>query len=287
MDISGATRLLGLIGDPVSHSLSPLMHNAALAELGLDYVYVPFPAKAERLSIVVGGLHAIGVQGFNVTIPHKQAVVPLLQMVSPQAQAIGAVNTVYRLEDPHYGWGGTNTDLDGFLYPLRQLNQDWRSVTATILGSGGAARAVIQGCIELGIVTIQVVGRSPHALAQLQQTWPSLVLVDWTHLTSTLPTTHLLVNTTPIGMKKTATDPSSPISVEDLQRLPSKSIVYDLIYTPNPTELLKVATALGHHSIDGLEMLIQQGAKALSLWTGEEQMQVETMLRAARAQLFG
>ena len=115
--IKGTTKLLGVIGHPIAHSLSPAMHNAAISHLGVDFVYLAFPVKPEDLEVALAGFGAIGLQGFSITIPHKQAILPLLSEVSPIAQAIGAVNTVYLTDK---GWCGTNTDVEGFLAPLRR-----------------------------------------------------------------------------------------------------------------------------------------------------------------------
>ncbi len=279
--ISGSTQLLGLIGDPVAHSLSPAMHNAALAAMGEDYCYVPFPVAAERLAVAVAGLAAIGVRGFNVTIPHKQAILPLLSQVEARAAKVGAVNTVYAL--PEGGWGGTNTDIDGFVQPLLGLE---KGIPTLILGSGGAARAAIQGCLELGLGPVRVVGRSPEKLRALQQTWPQVETLSWAELDRHLPKTSLVVNTTPVGMHKPGSPAElSPLSREQLRLLPAGAVVYDLIYVPDPTPLLRMAAELGHTPISGLEMLIHQGAKALSLWLGGKPVPVEVMRQAARQQL--
>ena len=145
--ITGSTRLLGVMGHPVEHSLSPIMHNAAIAHLGADFVYIPLPVAPDNLPKAIAGLEALGVRGFNLTIPHKQAIMPMLAEVSELAQAIGAVNTVWWTPQ---GWSGTNTDVAGFLAPLEALGRDWRSTTAVVLGNGGAARAVVAGCGQLG-----------------------------------------------------------------------------------------------------------------------------------------
>ncbi len=279
--ISGSTQLLGLIGDPVAHSLSPAMHNAALAAMGEDYCYVPFPVAAERLAVAVPGLAAIGVRGFNVTIPHKQAILPLLSQVEARAAAVGAVNTVYAL--PEGGWGGTNTDIDGFVQPLLGLE---KGIPTLILGSGGAARAAIQGCLELGLGPVRVVGRSSEKLRALQQTWPQVETLSWAELDCHLPETCLVVNTTPVGMHKPGSPAElSPLSREQLRLLPAGATVYDLVYVPDPTPLLRMAAELGHTPVSGLEMLIHQGAKALSLWLGGKPVPVEVMRQAARQQL--
>lgn len=275
--IKGSTQILGIIGDPVAHSLSPLMHNAALQKLGLDYIYIPFPVAAKDLSIALEGMKALGIQGFNITIPHKASVLPYLQEISPQAQKIGAVNTVYRL--PEGGWGGTNTDWLGFIHPLQNLSL--KHQTVMILGSGGSARAVITGCFDLGLDSVRVVGRSRQQLESLKSTWPSLELLTWAELEDSLPTTHLLVNTTPVGMKSSQVkEPISPLTQSQIQMLPAGAIVYDLIYVPRPTLLLQWAERAGYQVFDGLEMLIQQGAVALSLWLGGSAAPIEVMREA-------
>ncbi|MDX2271288.1 MAG: shikimate dehydrogenase [Cyanobacteriota bacterium] len=281
--IDGTTQLLGIIGDPVAHSLSPVMHNAALQSLGQNYVYLPFPVLSQHLPSALAGLAAIGVQGLNVTIPHKQAVIPHLIAIDSAAKAIGAVNTLYR-RDPSGGWIGSNTDWQGFLAPLLTLPIPWDQQTATILGAGGAARAVIQACWHLGVGQVQVVGRSPEGLLALQQQWPALLIRTWGELEACLPHTHLLVNTTPIGMLgKSPND--SPLSLPQLGMLPGGSIVYDLIYTPRPTLLLDQAMRVGLMAIDGLEMLVQQGSIALSSWLGST-VPVEVMRQVVLERLL-
>ncbi|MGH2416062.1 MAG: shikimate dehydrogenase, partial [Microcystaceae cyanobacterium] len=166
--IRGTTKLLGVIGDPVRHSLSPIMHNAAIAHLGLDYVYLPFPVPGKDLAKAMTGFEAIGLVGFNITIPHKQAILPLLSEVSSTAKMVGAVNTAWRIEA---GWSGTNTDVEGFLAPLKPLGLKWHQITPVILGNGGAARAVVVGCSQMGCPEIHVVGRNISNLEQFKQSW--------------------------------------------------------------------------------------------------------------------
>ncbi|WP_017323916.1 shikimate dehydrogenase [Synechococcus sp. PCC 7336] len=286
LSIDGATQLLGLIGNPVAHSLSPAMHNAALARMGVNAVYLPLPVATEGVGAALAGLAAIGVRGINVTIPHKQTAMPFLQEVSARAQQVGAVNTIYPLSGG--GWGGTNTDVSGFLYPLQQLDRPWSASTAIVLGSGGAARAAIQGCFELGFARVVAVGRSRDRLLSLTRTWSQLQTATWDELAALLPETLLIANATPIGMQSES-DPaeiaSTPLSLEHLARLPREAIVYDLVYIPKPTALLKYAAARELVAIDGLEMLVQQGAIALSLWLGGREVPVEVMRRAALAHL--
>jgi len=283
--ISGSTRLLGVVGQPVSHSLSPAMHNAALAHLGLDYVYLPLPVAEADLAAAMAGFAALGVAGFNVTIPHKQGVMALVQSVTPEAAAVGAVNTVWPTAE---GWRGTNTDVAGFVAPLRTLDRPWGGTRAVVLGNGGAARAVVAGCSQLGMAAIQVVGRTPQRLAQFAASWqespllPPLTVHPFTELPALLPTADLVVNTTPVGMYPHSAD--TPIDGAQLALLPAAAVVYDLIYRPRPTQLLALAAAMGYTPIDGTEMLVQQGAAALEIWL-DQPAPVAVMRDALLAQL--
>ncbi|PAX51109.1 shikimate dehydrogenase [Brunnivagina elsteri] len=278
--ITGTTKLLGVIGHPVEHSLSPLMHNAAISQMGIDYVYLPFAIAPENLAAAIKGFEAIGVVGFSVTIPHKQAIMAFLSEISVLAEAIGAVNTVVRKNNQ---WVGTNTDVEGFIAPLRsQYNRDWSQTTAVILGNGGAARAVVAGCVQLGCAEIHVVGRNFAKLETFRDSWANSSLKanlqthQWELLPKLLPHADLLVNTTPIGMYPNIQE--SPLSEEEIEKLnPNSPIVYDLIYTPNPTKLLQQTQKIGAIAIDGLEMLVQQGAAALKIWCDRETIPVDIM----------
>ena len=280
--ITGKTKLLGIIGDPVEHSLSPVMHNAAIAvaqqtqmtqpvegiEHLVDHVYVPFPVKQGDLTKAIALFETIDVRGFSITIPHKQDIIPLLSEISDDAVKIGAVNTVWRTAS---GWKGTNTDITGFVAPLKDISRDWTKIAPVVLGNGGAARAVIVGLINLGCPEVHIVGRNRDKLARFYQSWqhaPNIIskikIHNWDNLKSLLPTTDLLVNTTPVGMSpKTDT---SPVDANLMQTLKKNAIAYDLIYTPNPTQFLKLARTQGAIAIDGLEMLVQQGVAALEIW---------------------
>ncbi|MCW6038842.1 shikimate dehydrogenase [Spirulina subsalsa FACHB-351] len=280
LTITGTTRLLGVIGHPVEHSLSPTMHNAAIAHLNLNYVYLPLPVPPEALETALAGFQAIGVVGFSVTIPHKQAIIPLLSQVSPVAQAIGAVNTVWHTPT---GWHGTNTDVTGFMAPLKSLDRDWSKVYPVVLGNGGAARAVVAGCVELGCKRVAVVGRDRTKLETFQQSWhntpfaPVVTIHTYDDLPTLLPQTQLLINSTPVGMHPHTAD--SPLPPEGWPHLPPSAIVYDLIYTPRPTRFLQQAQQRGLLTLDGTEMLIQQGAAALELWL-QQPVPVEIMGQA-------
>jgi shikimate dehydrogenase len=284
VQITGKTRLLGVIGDPVEHSLSPTMHNAALAALNLDFIYLPFPVKITGLKIALDGFEAIGMVGFNVTIPHKQVIMPLLAEITPTAKMVGAVNTVWRTET---GWKGTNTDITGFVAPLQELNNQ-AGLTPVVLGNGGAARAVIVGCAELGCPQVHVVGRSQEKLRQFQDSWQGTPLEDKVkvHLGESVPSlladADLLVNTTPVGMLPKVN--ASPVTAEMIQRMKPGAIAYDLIYNPRPTQFLQIARQQGLKTIDGTEMLVQQGAAALELWL-QRSVPVKVMRQALLAAL--
>ena len=279
--VLGTTKILGVIGFPVSHSLSPIMHNAAIAAMGLDYVYVPLPIDVNDLPAAIAGLKAIqSVQGFNLTIPHKVEVIPLLDEVLPIAKSVGAVNTVKRIGDR---WVGTNTDVAGFLEPLQQLDyDDWTQRPAVILGSGGAAKAVVAACLKLGCPVIHVVGRDPkkmkkfHGVMTNQLQDYNLRVHPWASIPQLLEVAGIIINATPIGMSN---DPNTPISEVEMELLPSHAIAYDLIYTPRPTKFLQIAAARGLKAIDGLEMLINQGAIGLEWWL-EQPVPIEIMRQA-------
>jgi len=291
----GYTALLGVLGDPVRHSLSPAMHNAALAGLGLDWVYLALPVTAANLAAVVPALEALNCRGLSVTIPHKRAVAALVAELSPLAQRLGAVNTL--VPRPEGGWLGTNTDVEGFVAPLQ--GGDWQGQRAVVLGCGGSALAVLAGLEQLGFGSIAVAGRTAAALTTFQANcrgWlPNLQPLAWDNpdgegLQQALSHADLVVNCTPVGMTSNS-DPTavngSPLSAAALDRLRPGCGVYDLIYTPRPTALLREAAARGCRTWDGLEMLVQQGAAALRLWSGRDTVPVAAMRQAALERLQG
>ncbi|HEY9887874.1 MAG TPA: shikimate dehydrogenase, partial [Candidatus Obscuribacterales bacterium] len=283
--LNGATQVFGIVGYPIEHSLSPPMQNAALAALGLNGVYVPFAVPPAAIETAIAGLWALGVQGFNVTIPHKQAVMAHLATVTEIGQAVGAVNTVWRTEA---GWAGTNTDVIGFVSPLKTGDRDWSQARIVILGNGGAARAAVAGGVTLGCRDLWVVGRDADKLRHFAESWhdsplqPRLQTCLATDLDDLLPATTLLVNSTPLGMSPHTA--ATPVTAAQMARLPAQAIAYDLIYTPSPTQFLKLAAQRGLTTYDGVEMLVQQGAAALEIWT-QQSPPVAVMRQALQAQL--
>ena len=282
--IGGSTKLLAVLGDPVGHSLSPVLQNAAIHKLGLDWCYMALPVSATALPVALEGLHALGAIGLNVTIPHKQAVMPLLQQVTPLAQCIGAVNTLIR--QPH-GWAGDNTDMGGFMAPLQRQGVDLKGKTALVLGGGGSARAVVAGCGALGCGQIVVAGRNPRQLQRFLGEARGLVDhlegIPWAGLDPVLASVELVVNTTPVGMSPAIE--ACPLHPSQLERLRPHTWVYDIIYAPRPTTLLRQSSARGCGTIDGLAMLVGQGAAALRLWSGRHEVDEDAMLMAASAAL--
>ena len=264
MIITGTTRVLGIIGDPVSHSRSPQMQNRALAASGLDYVYVPFHVLPERLAEVVSGFRSSGVHGFNVTVPHKVAVVPLLDRFSPEAAQIGAVNTVLNDNGKLVGY---NTDGLGLVTSLREdLGFDPCGADLVVVGAGGAARAAVHALCSAGVGRILIVNRTIAKAVELADKYGQLFPRVRLNVLQTLPASiaaccDLLLNTTSIGMDgvSLAADPAA---------LGTHAFVYDMIYAPSETPLLSAAKLRGLRFANGLGMLAAQGECAFTIWTG-------------------
>lgn len=265
--INGKTQLVGLIGWPVSHSFSPAMHNAALKALGLNWVYVPLPVPPSRVGDALRGLKALGFQGVNVTVPHKQAVMPFLDEISPAAKAIGAVNTIL-VEEETGRLLGHNTDWRGFMADLEALNVAVAGRDCLILGAGGSARAVVYGLQQAG-ARIGLLARRVEQAQQLAAgmqdgslvgSWPLAALGE---IIGAL-TSPLIVNTTPLGMSPFIA--GSPWS--DEVPFPRGSFIYDLVYNPRQTTLMSQALTAGCQTSNGLGMLLRQGAASLALWSG-------------------
>jgi shikimate dehydrogenase len=285
ININTSTKLFAVFGHPVGHSMSPPMQNAALAEMGLNAVYLAFDVPPEQLEPALRGLAAAGAAGVNLTIPLKESVVPLLDWVNPEAKRIGAVNTVKiagsRLE-------GYNTDAPGFLASLRAAGFDPAGQQCAVLGAGGSARAVALALVSAGARLI-LVNRTVERAAELARILRDegkgsvsyVALGDAPALERALAAAALLVNTTPMGMAPHADD---PLPVPDAT-LHSNLLVYDLVYNPAETRLLAEARRRGARGVNGIGMLAHQGALALEIWTGRP-APVRTM-EAALRQLLG
>ena len=267
--ISSKTSLLGLIGNPVIHSLSPIMQNAAINHLKLDFVYLALPCEINNFSAVLNALKKINCKGLNITIPHKEKIFNLCSEISPIANKIKAINTLKLNSEKE--WSATNTDVEGFIYPLKNLNLAKKK--SIVLGSGGAARSVIQGLINLNLSTISVISRNKSSLDKLIKNFDNQIqlqgfLNNDDQAQILIQEADLIVNTTPVGMKTTKNENNLlPYGEAFWRSLNSKTIVYDLIYNPAPTPLLKFSAKKGCMTIDGLEMLVAQGMKSISFWT--------------------
>jgi len=264
--------LTGIFGHPLTHSLSPDMHNAAFDALGLDGNYRLLDVPPAGLAQAIDDLRTSGFSGANVTVPHKQAVIPLLDEVTEEARAIGAVNTLVKKGR----WLiGDNTDWQGFLIPLREAAFDPAGGHCTVLGAGGAARAVVFALGRAGAATVTVFNRTiarAEALARdLQPLFPSTELharpmSALAERNTGAPPPSLLVNTTSVGMSPDTDGCPWPGDFP----LPPATVVYDLVYNPLQTQLLRRAEAAGCSTIDGVGMLVHQGAISFAMWTGRK-----------------
>ena len=280
--VRGTTKNLGVMGWPIEHSLSPVLQNAAIERAGLDYAYIALPVAPADLPAAVAGLRALRFVGWNVTIPHKEAIMPLLDTIDEGAERIGAVNTVVNQNGRLCGY---NTDAEGFLGALRDRDYKLSGTQCVMLGAGGAARAVLWALLkENASVTIGV--RSPeraHSLVERFQDYGKVRVLHWEtdEFQAALGCADLLVHTTPLGMAPNV-DAMPPVSWTALK--PS-ALVYDIIYTPAETRLLREAREHGHQTINGAPMLVGQGAAAFALWTGTapDRAYMEKQLRAALA----
>tara|TARA_Y100000994_G_scaffold215897_1_gene192485 strand:+ start:68 stop:925 length:858 start_codon:yes stop_codon:yes gene_type:complete len=276
--ITSKTSFLALIGNPVRHSLSPIMQNAAIKYLGLDLIYIAIPCRNEDLKIVVDSLKKMNCKGLNITIPFKQKVFNYCDEISPVAKKVQAINTLILKENKY--WSGTNTDIDGFIYPLK--NFDLIKKTSIVLGSGGAARAVIQGLINLKLSKITIISRNINTLNDLITNFENDIKIEGLvntdiKIDNLIQETDLIVNTTPVGMSKTTDDDELPFGKGFWNTLTSNTIVYDLIYNPSLTPFLKFCDKKGCITINGLQMLIAQGAKSLSFWANGLEVPFEVM----------
>jgi len=274
-------RLLYLVGYPVEHSVSPAMHNACFRALGLDYEYRLAPVEPGELAAFMGGaMRSRRVRGCNVTIPHKVEVMGHLDMVDSAAGAIGAVNTVLNDEGALKGY---NTDYIGGVRALEEEYGDLGDAEVVILGAGGVARALIYG-LRWKAQSVTILNRDPRKSKTLVDSFKEDSTASLRHgslgeLGDRLGSADILVNTTPVGMSP-HTD-ATPVPMGLLRR---ELLVYDLVYNPAETRLLKEAQLVGARTLGGLKMLIYQGVEAFRLWTGQEPP-TDIMIREAVARL--
>jgi shikimate dehydrogenase len=255
----GATRVAGIIGWPVEHSLSPAMHNAAFAALGLNWTYVAFPVHPRRVDEAIAGLAAAGCAGLNATIPHKAAALRAASAATEAAAAIGAANTL--VPDGDGGFRADNTDAEGFLRALdEQAPLGLDGADALVLGAGGAARAVVFALRSRG-ARVRVANRTPERAAGLGDPVP----FERRALEAVAGRAALVVNATSLGL-----DGPEPPGELPLGSLGPGQVVADVVYRPGGTPWLAAAAARGARTVDGLGMLLHQGAAAFAQWTGRE-----------------
>ncbi len=259
--VQGTTQIYGVIGDPISHSLSPSLHNPAFAALGIDAVYVTFRVSPSSLEDALRGLLALNVQGINVTVPHKSEVFQYVDEVTDTARRIGAINTL-RNDSGH--WIGENTDATGFIRSLEPLGLSLPGSSVGMLGAGGAAKGVAVGLLEAGVSRLFITNRSydrATVLAELLKAsfgQQSVSAVSLEELEK--KELNLLVNTTTVGSE----GHSSPAKLSRFDKL---GAVTDIIYRPSRTPLLLEAEKLGLPNLNGGGMLLYQGISAFSFWT--------------------
>tara|TARA_B100000212_G_scaffold110894_1_gene82480 strand:- start:95 stop:961 length:867 start_codon:yes stop_codon:yes gene_type:complete len=286
--ITSKTNFLALIGNPVSHSLSPIMHNAAIKYLGLDLIYLSIPCKEKDFEIVIRSLSKINCKGVNVTIPFKEKALDYCDKISPLAQQIKAVNTLKPNDQGE--WCGINTDVEGLTYPLEALNLTGKN--GIILGSGGAARSAIQGLINLKMAEIIVISRNQVSLDSLLNDFKDKHLIKGIsfknpNILNLISSADIVVNTTPVGMINNGiVKEELPFGSNFWKSLNSKTVIYDLIYNPQETPLLNLARNKGCQTINGMKMLVAQGAKSLSYWTDGLKIPIEIMEEAIKKYLL-
>jgi shikimate dehydrogenase len=276
--VSGTTQMCGLIGDPVAHSVSPAIQNAAFGELKLDYAYVPFRVEASSLGEAVRGIRALNLRGINVTIPHKVAIIPYLDELDGLARDLGSVNTVVNQNGYLKGY---NTDAAGFLMALAVEKVSPRGKKIVLLGAGGAARAIAFVLADRG-AHLTILNRHAQAAQELagrifgtfRREVGGLEL-NPDNLKKSLAEAEMIVNTTSFGM-----NPETGLSPVPGRLLRKDLITFDIIYNPAKTRLLVEAEKKGAQIIGGIEMLVQQGSAAFELWTGQR-APLEVMRRAA------
>ena len=273
--ITGHTRLTALLGSPVAHSISPLMHNEAFRLLDLDYTYLCFDVTEDTLPAAVAGLKACGIRGFNLTMPNKNKIVELLDELSPAARLIGAVNTVVN-DDGHLT--GYNTDGVGYMQAVKDAGYDITGKTITVMGAGGAATAICAQAALDGVKRIHVFARetsrfwsrTQKLVENINSTLPCEAFLhenkDLTALAQAISESTLLLNATSVGM---APNTDGTI-IENTSLYHPDLIVSDVIYNPRETRFLREAREAGCRTFNGMYMLLYQGAEAFRLWTGQD-----------------
>lgn len=277
------TQITGIIGHPIKHTYSPLMHNISFELKNLNYIYLPFDVPFNTLKAAIGGMVALGIKGFNITLPHKENIMQYLKNVSEEASVIGAVNTIV---NENGALSGYNTDVYGITESLMPYKDEIAGTEVSVVGAGGAARSAIYALIRtFRPQRINIINRTEQKAESLKEYFYSkmhysdicsfeLVPPD---LVDVFRNSKLIINATSVGMTPNVDDVITSIP----QSFTKGQIVFDFVYNPLQTKLLRIAEIEGATVIDGLKMLVYQGAKAFELWTGEE-MPVDQILKALK-----
>ena len=268
----GVTSFAGVLGWPLTYTLSPVIHNAAFRRVGLDWVYLHWPVPPEELDDAVAGLRALGAMGASVTMPHKEEIAKLLDDLSGDARTLGAVNTIQRLGDRLIGH---NTDVDGFRAFLEEdAGVDLEGKSCLVLGAGGAARAVVKALADLGAARIAIAARTPQRAEEVTARvgHGDTRVCDWDEAGTEAEAADVIVNSTPVGMREGDPLPGTSFN--------SGQLVVDLVYDPPSTEMVERARSAGADAWGGLGMLVHQAASAFRIWTGQDPP-LETMSAAA------
>jgi shikimate dehydrogenase len=263
--ISGHTKVIAIFGDPIEHTLSPAMHNAAFAAMGLDYVYVPFHVRPDNLGAAVDGIRAMGIAGANITVPHKERVIEYLDSVDDEAKRLGAVNTIVNKDGVLTGY---NTDGGGFIMSLKEdAGFDPKMKRVYVCGSGGAARGICFALAQAGAGRIYLYDIDGPKLARLVMDINSAFSGEVARSAALDPDfirgADLVVNATPLGMRE-----SDPMPMPEGSFRPGQ-VIYDIVYNPPRTKTLKAAEAAGAKAVNGLGMLLYQGVLAFEHWLGK------------------
>lgn len=266
------TKIIGVFGHPIKHSYSPLMHNLSFELLDLDYIYLPFDVPLTNLKDALKGISALGIKGFNVTLPLKEKILPYLSEVSEEASVIGAVNTIVNENGLLYGF---NTDVNGIVHSLINYKNELIGKEATVIGGGGAARSVIYTLIRnFKVSKINIINRTEQKAESLRDYFNAKMHFDKFQTYELIPPdlvnvfrrSKLIINSSSIGMFPEISD--SPTSIED--SFGSDQIVFDVVYNPVKTKFLEIAESKGSTIISGLNMFVEQGARSFELWTGKQ-----------------
>ena len=280
------TKIIGIIGHPVKHSYSPLMQNIAFELTGQNFIYLPFDVPANSLKDALKGIVALGIKGLNVTLPLKEKILPLLKDVTEEANIVGAVNTVTNEDGILRGY---NTDVSGVVESLNPFKDEIAGAKVSVIGAGGASRSVIYALIRnFKVGHINIINRTEQTAESLKEYFTAKMMFDNfkalplipPDLVETFRDSKLIINTTSMGMYPEVDDSATTIKESFMKG----QIVFDLVYNPVKTKLLKLAESQGSTVITGLKMLVEQGAKSYELWCGEK-MPIEKVYRALESYL--